>query len=600
MTYNEIIDVFKKKVQGHFFINEFGYGDISDISTPDDGKAPYYPYIFLNPVSVTSNDRVSTFNFNLICMTQCRDDQYQIIKKQSDCIDNLRDVIAQVNNTLVDPLVEIQPNYTFTPFKERFQDDVVGASCNITVTYPSQLDACNTPIADPNYCLIADTFNGTTAPEFNTTYTFGGWGYFKYTKEEFNETANPDDEYFEFICDTRYAWFISTEKKTVSGGDQLYPVMAYIDTGYPTSDADRLSAFYIFTKKDGTSFECGSKSSFYYKNADLNAVSYVNTTNDNGWVIPTEGWVRTFDPDDSQDRTGNVYIFETDCTDPKPSPTAAPLPPPSPTPTPSVSITPTPSITPSITPSVTTTVTPSVTATVTPTPSPTPEDCSFYDVACVDGWAGPATVLNGTYHRWTRGELDRIDADTFDINCDDNDNTWIYTGETYGQIMGWEGTSFYYAYAPNATIACGERIDADYDSSSLLTPFDTCGGDKYADLNPFSYGAICPSPTPTPTSSVTPTITPSITPSVTSTVTPSVTNTPSVTTTPSVTATPSVTITPSVTTTPSVTITPTITPTSTITPTPTPTPSPIFYHIEAQNGDLIITQAGDNIDWFPL
>ena len=50
--------------------------------------------------------------------------------------------------------------------------------------------------------------------------------------------------------------------------------------------------------------------------------------------------------------------------------------------------------------------------------------------------------------------------------------------------------------------------------------------------------------------------------------------------------------------TPSVTPTPTITPT--MTPTPTPTPIPIFYHIEAQNGDLIITQGGDNLDWFPL
>ena len=50
-----------------------------------------------------------------------------------------------------------------------------------------------------------------------------------------------------------------------------------------------------------------------------------------------------------------------------------------------------------------------------------------------------------------------------------------------------------------------------------------------------------------------------------------------------------------------VSVTP-IPPTPSITPTPTitPTPSPIFYHIEAQNGDLLITQDGDFIDWFPL
>jgi hypothetical protein len=56
--------------------------------------------------------------------------------------------------------------------------------------------------------------------------------------------------------------------------------------------------------------------------------------------------------------------------------------------------------------------------------------------------------------------------------------------------------------------------------------------------------------------------------------------------------------TPSIT--PSITVTPTITPTPSITLTPTPTPSAVTYHIEAQNGDLITTQSGDFIDWFPL
>jgi len=48
--------------------------------------------------------------------------------------------------------------------------------------------------------------------------------------------------------------------------------------------------------------------------------------------------------------------------------------------------------------------------------------------------------------------------------------------------------------------------------------------------------------------------------------------------------------------TPTSTVTPTVTPTPTI----TPTPSVVTYHIEAQNGDLIITQSGEFIDWFPL
>jgi len=63
-------------------------------------------------------------------------------------------------------------------------------------------------------------------------------------------------------------------------------------------------------------------------------------------------------------------------------------------------------------------------------------------------------------------------------------------------------------------------------------------------------------------------------------------------------------VTPTPTPTISVTLTPSLTPSISITPTatttPTPTPSVETYHIEAQNGDLIITQGGDNLDWFPL
>ena len=608
MTYNEIIEIFKKKVQGHFFINEFGYGDISDISTPNDGKAPYYPYIFLNPVSVTSSDQVSSFNFNLICMTQCRDDHYQVIKKQSDCIENLRDIIAQVNNTLVDPLVEIQSNYVFTPFKERFQDDVVGASCNITVTYPSQLDACNVPIADPNYCLIADSFNSTTAGAFNTTYTFGGWGYFKYVEQDFNDIDNPDDKYFEFICDTRYAYYVSTEVKTDGDGDKVYPVMAYVDTGYPDSTIDFIKAYYIFYQNDGTSFECGSTSSLLYDNLNNNAVSYANTTSDNGWIIPDEGWVKTFDPDDSADRSGNVYIFETDCTNPKPSPTAAPLPPPSNTPTPTVSTSPTPTVTPTVTPSVsiipsaTPTPTISITPTETPTPTPSPEDCTLYETVCHKN-DGATPSRNGTYNAWTLGYLTTAGGgNNFNVVC--GGNHMMYTGNTEGGNLGiiakYPGESsitWRVGYLNSGTLACGNVVNLNPISDYLMGDI-TCASNDYPDVSDqptyFSQG-ICPSPTPTPsvsvtttpsvtpsvTASVTPSITPTntVTPSVTASVTPSITPSISVTQTPTPSVTPTASnsptpsITPSISITPSVSITPSISVTPTTTPTPTPSTS---------------------------
>jgi hypothetical protein len=718
MTYKEIIDVFKQKVQGHFFINDFGYGDISDIMTPDDQQPPYYPYIFLNPISVTSGDRVSTFNFNLICMTQSNDDEQSIIRNQSDCIDNMRDIIARVNNTLIDPLIEVQTNYTFTPFKERFQDDVVGASCNISVTYPTILDACSAPIADPNYCLVAFDFSNGNAPFYNNTYTFGGWGYWKYTEDQYQ---GDDIEYFEWVCDTRYGYYIG-EEKTDLNGKPIYPMMSYFDNGYPDSDSTRLNGYYIWYSQDGTTFECGAQQSQIFYNSGGFAVSYAPTTSDNGWVIPTEGWVKTFDPNDSEDRSGNVYIFKTDCTDPKPSPTAAPIPPPSNTPTP--------------------TATPSM----TPTPTPSPEDCTLYQTICHKNTPQSPSPL-GNYFAWTTGYLTSAPpGNNFNVVC--GGNHMMYTGNTEGgnlgiiaKYPGESSTSWRVGYLNSGTLACGNVVNllpvSDYFMDDI-----TCAGIDYPDVadEPLYFNnGLCPSPTPTPTSSVTPTITPSITP--TNTVTPTTTVTPTPTSSPFVpsecinydvtgntgsgnyfylgnaiitntgltltitctgttslyyrntggdiydiisyselssdyvntsnwyapgglscgdtesitnvsvrntidyseyngyyypttgtitgetypytltniicpspTPTPSITptstVTPTITPTTSVTVTPTITPTSSVTPTltpsvtatltPTPTPSPIFYHIEAQNGDLIITQGGDFIDWFPL
>jgi hypothetical protein len=596
MTYKEIIDIFKQKVQGHFFINEFGYGDISDIMTPDDQQPPYYPYIFLNPISVTSGDRVSTFNFNLICMTQSNDDEQSIIRNQSDCIDNMRDIIARVNNTLIDPLIEVQTNYTFTPFKERFQDDVVGASCNISVTYPTILDACSAPIADPDYCLVAFDYNDTTVPYYNNTYTFGGWGYWKYTEEEYEGN---DIKYFEWVCDTRYGYFIG-EEKTDLGGNPIYPMMSYFDNGYPDSNSSRINGYYIWNSQNGTTFECGAQSSSEFYNTDNDAVSYAPTTSNNGWVIPTEGWVKTFDADDSQDRSGNVYIFKTDCTDPKPSPTAAPIPPPSP------SITPT--ATPTVTPSITPTTTPSIT--VTPSPTPSPEDCTLYETVCL----GPLEFLpelNDTYTLWRTGEVHNLGGGSYQITC--TGNTVMYTGVSTNNLIAFDTdtpTPELYAFnVTGGTIGCGNTIDVKVPSLQYSDPASlTCGGKIFPDaddptLSGLAFG-ICPTPTPTPTSTVTPTITPTVTPTTTVTPTSSITPTPSITPTTSITPTQSITPTASVTVTPTITptssVTPTLTPSVTATLTPTPTPSPIFYHIEAQNGDLIITQGGDFIDWFPL
>jgi len=145
MNYKEIVDLIKDTCNNHFFINQFGYGDISDINTPENEEPVNYPYAFLNPVSVNNNGIVSNFSFNLIIMTQGYENTTDEIEQQSNCIKYLEDILGRVNNTLTNPLVEFNLPFSITPFKERFSDDVIGATGSVVVTYPTPFNECESP-----------------------------------------------------------------------------------------------------------------------------------------------------------------------------------------------------------------------------------------------------------------------------------------------------------------------------------------------------------------------------------------------------------------------------------------------------------------------
>jgi hypothetical protein len=112
---------------------------------PEDNSSPDYPYVFLNPLSITATKNTSVFSFNLICMEQVLNNYTSIIKGQSDCITILNDIISKINLTTTYPTMEVQDGFTFTPFVERMKDDVVGATAVINLIFTSPLDVCNKP-----------------------------------------------------------------------------------------------------------------------------------------------------------------------------------------------------------------------------------------------------------------------------------------------------------------------------------------------------------------------------------------------------------------------------------------------------------------------
>jgi len=149
MKYEDIVNMIKESVQAHLIIEDFGYGNISDIkvkseeSTPDEAD---YPYVFLNPTIHGRSTTTMIYRFNMIVMDMVANDNY--LKIQSECQQYIDDIIAriklyyrlEVNLALVE----------YTPFKERFIDEVAGVTCALEIIIPSKLDSSSAPF-DPNF-----------------------------------------------------------------------------------------------------------------------------------------------------------------------------------------------------------------------------------------------------------------------------------------------------------------------------------------------------------------------------------------------------------------------------------------------------------------
>jgi len=174
MKYKEIVDLIKNTCEEHYFINQVGYGNLSDLNTPEDEEPPLYPYAFINPVSISQSNNIGSLSINLIMMTQTYENETSELTQQSNCIKYINDVISHINMNLVNPDVEFVTPFTITPFKERFSDDVVGATANITINFSSLFNDCDSAfLRPPNSFSITGFTNdggGIDDTQFNGTW----------------------------------------------------------------------------------------------------------------------------------------------------------------------------------------------------------------------------------------------------------------------------------------------------------------------------------------------------------------------------------------------------------------------------------------------
>ena len=147
MTYKNLVDSLRNIIESHYFVETYGFGEISDIAVPDNEEPPNYPYVFINPVDISNGLSSFQWTFNMIVMTQVNDGDDSELVGQDECIQIIQDIVSTFISSNDNPFITFEEPFSITPFKERFQDDVVGATANITLNYGKSLDGCNVPIA---------------------------------------------------------------------------------------------------------------------------------------------------------------------------------------------------------------------------------------------------------------------------------------------------------------------------------------------------------------------------------------------------------------------------------------------------------------------
>ncbi len=148
MTYEEIIQLFETVCADHYQVNEFSTSpDLTDLEVGNKGdqQPAVYPYVFLQPTPSRLEKGSMIYTFNMIVMDRVKRNMDKETNTISDMIQIGQDIIAYFNFKVPRPDALIQLPVSVTPFVEKFDGVVSGATFTISVQTPFTLDMCIAP-----------------------------------------------------------------------------------------------------------------------------------------------------------------------------------------------------------------------------------------------------------------------------------------------------------------------------------------------------------------------------------------------------------------------------------------------------------------------
>jgi hypothetical protein len=160
ITKNILYKYFKDFADNHLQIKDYGYGDLSDISS---STATTYPLFWVSPQPSNISGNEITYNFNILIGDRLEDGDANKVEVESDTFQIGLDLLATLN---INRDVDLDKNNTLTPFIHDFKDRIAGHLITVSVTADFDYNECavpttGTPQPPASSCPVAIiTING--------------------------------------------------------------------------------------------------------------------------------------------------------------------------------------------------------------------------------------------------------------------------------------------------------------------------------------------------------------------------------------------------------------------------------------------------------
>jgi len=146
VTYKDIINEFKTFTQNHTQINDYDFGDISNIQSNEFN----FPLVFLNPIGGVKVKNITTLNFDMYVLDVVEQDRTNTEDVLTNTLIIGNDIVSQFWLDRDESLnFEIdEENITFNVFEGRFDQLLGGYVFNIEINMMLPLSNCSIPLYD--------------------------------------------------------------------------------------------------------------------------------------------------------------------------------------------------------------------------------------------------------------------------------------------------------------------------------------------------------------------------------------------------------------------------------------------------------------------